>query len=517
MIGRPGSTLWLLGHELRLARRRWGRRGKQSNRWVMLGFTLGVPIFLTVAAGWPLGRMLSKVEVTPAPVVSAVVAFMTLSLFTLMLSQTLAAAVDALYERADLDLLFSSPLKPARVMTVRFLGVAASVFWIFAYFITGPLVAIAVQGHLPWLAGLVVLFALALGAAGVGLLLASALFRVLGPRRTRTVAQVMAALIGAAFFLAAQFRNILGKGGSESLLQTIGRVARNPDVQVPGLDWPLRALLGEPLPLLAILAVGAGVFALANAILGPRFATDAAAAAGAGRGVTIRAKRPSTAAFTGGAFAVTLRKEARLLLRDPALITQVLLRVLYLLPLGFLAVRNASEGESLILPGSAAGLAIMAGQVAGSLAWITVSAEDAPDLLASAPAPVSLIRRGKIAAAALPVAVLLAPFLLPLLVLAPLPGFAAILGCAATIASTCLVNVWWQRPGKRSEFRSRRRSSWFVAVVELLLALLIAAATGLLAAKFFLWALIPAVLAGLILLALRRTDAQIAEGLRAAS
>ena len=193
------------------------------------------------------------------------------------------------------------------------------------------------------------------------------------------------------------------------------------------------------------------------------------------------------------------------------------MRVLYMIPLGFLLLRQAGRGDDLMMPGSAAALCVMAGQVAGSLAWITVSAEDAPDLLASAPAPTALVRRGKLAAAGLPIAALLAPFLLPLLVIAPLAGAAATLGCAAAIAATSLLNVWWQRPGKRSEFRSRRRASWFVAVVDLLVGFLIAAATGLVAARFVLWALIPAVLAGLILLALRRTDAQIAESLRAAS
>ena len=56
-----------------------------------------------------------------------------------------------------------------------------------------------------------------------------------------------------------------------------------------------------------------------------------------------------------------------------------------------------------------------------------------------------------------------------------------------------------------------------MSIVELLLGLLIAAATGLMAAGFILWAPIPAVLAGAILFALRRTDAQIAQALRAAN
>lgn len=518
MIGRPGSTLWLLGHELRMARRRWGRRGKQSNRWLMLAFTLGVPLFLTVVGGIPLGRLLSRVEVTPTPVAAAIAAFMLIAFFTLMLSQTLTAAVDALYERGDLDLLFSSPLRPQRVMTVRFLAVAAGVFWIFGYFLTGPLVAIAVQGHLPWLAGLVVLFALALASAGAGLLLAASLFRVIGPRRTRTAAQVTAAVIGASFFLAAQAHNILGEGRSQSLWQTIMRLARDPQVQVPGLDWPLRAMLGEPLPLAAVVAAGAGLFWLASAILGPRFAADAAAAAGAGRGATGRT-RTRFGAFAEGAFVTTLRKELRLLVRDPALLAQVLMRVLYMLPVGFLLLRQAGRGDDLLFPGSVAALCLIAGQVAGSLAWITVSAEDAPDLLASSPSPVALVRRGKLAAAALPLAVLLAPVLLPLLVLAPLAGAAASAGCAASIAAAGLMNVWWQRPGKRSEFRRRGRASWFVTIVELLVGALIALTAALIAMglPWALAAVAPAALAGLILLALRRSDTQIAEALRVAS
>jgi hypothetical protein len=52
--------------------------------------------------------------------------------FTLMLSQTLSASSEALYERNDLDLLFSSPIGPAKVLFVRSLGVAGGVMTIFA-------------------------------------------------------------------------------------------------------------------------------------------------------------------------------------------------------------------------------------------------------------------------------------------------------------------------------------------------------------------------------------------------
>jgi len=516
VIGRPGSTLWLLAHEMRLAGRRWGRRrgGRAPNRALRLALTFALPVVLTLAVGVPLGLALRRFEVTPTPVAAAVGAFTLVTIFTLMLSQSLAAAVDALYERNDLDLLFSSPLEPRTVMTVRFLGVAASVFRVSAYFFVGPLIAIAVLGHPQFLAAVVVLFALALASAGTGLLLTAGLFRLIGPRRTRTIGQVLAALVGASIFLASQMRQILGDDRTDSTMQQVIRLARDPAYQFPGLDWPLRALIGQPLPLLAAAAIGAGIFGVANAWLGPRFAADAAAAAGVGRGGG-RA-RNAGAAFAGGPFATTLRKELRLLARDPALITQVMLRVLYMLPLGFVLVRQAGDGADYTLPGGAAALVLVASQVAGSLAWITVSAEDAPDLLASAPAHVSLVRRAKLAAAALPVAALLTPILIPLILLAPLPGFAAAVGCAAAVAATGLINVWWQRPAKRSEFRSRRPASWFVTVAEIFVAMLIGAATGLFAGGLVWFAPIPAALAGAVLFALRRTDAQIAETLAAA-
>lgn len=520
MILAPGSTPWLLRHEVRLywrglARRRDGARGR--SRLARIALTLAVPLILLVTAGLPLGFALRGVEVPINPIASVVAAGALAMLFTLMLSQTLAAAVAALYERADLDLLFSSPLEPRRVLTVRFLAVSVNVFAIFGMVVTPVLLPIAVLGHPAWLAAIIVLYAVALAASGVGLLLAAGLFRLIGPRRTRTVGQVLAAVIGAAFFLTAQARNILGGAKTATLWASAVRLARDPGFHPPlGIDWPLRALLGQPLPLLALVAAGAGVFLIANQVLGARFAADAAAAAGAGAGGPVRTKAAGRMRFAAGPFRVTLAKELRLIGRDPALIAQVLLRMLYLIPLGFLLVRQAGQGQSLLLPGTAGALSLMAGQVAGSLAWITVSAEDAPDLLSCAPTRTATLRQAKIAAAALPVAALLVPVLIPLAVLAPLVAVSAAAGCAASMAMAALLNIWWQRPAKRSEFRRRRSASLYVALAEILLGLLIAAATAMFAAGL-IWGAIPAVLALAGVLMLRRTDAQIAQALRTAT
>jgi ABC-2 type transport system permease protein len=509
----PASPLWLLAHEMRVGWRRVRARQGGKGRWVRLAFSIGAPLVVTLLIGVPLGVYLrdNPVEMTAEAV--AIGALVTAALFTLMLSQTLTLAVDALYQRGDFDLLFSSPIDPRTVMAVRFLAVAFDAFTVFAYFLTGPLIAVAVLARPAWIAAIMVLFALALAATGCGLLLAWALFRAIGPRRTRAVAHVLAALLGAAFFLATQIRNIFGGGAAESLTGAAIRLAHDPRLDVPGFDWPLRAMMGEPLPLAGVLAASAAVFGLANLVLGPRFADDAAAAAGAGVGGGPRVQGLARG-FVPGAFAATLRKELRLLGRDPAVITQVLMRVLYMAPLGVLLLRQAGGGQGAMLPGSAAALSLVAGQVAASIAWIAVSAEDAPELLASAPAPVSVVRRGKLAAAALPTAVLLLPILAPLFILAPWVGLMAALGSATSIAALSMINVWWQRPARRSEFR-RRGSTWFVTVAELLVGAPIAVATGLFATASVL-GIIPAVAAGVIFLALRRSDARIAEALRAA-
>ena len=516
MIAPAGSTLWLLRHELRLTWRGLTERRGRS-RFRTLWLTALLPLVLLVTAGLPLSFVMRRVQIPVMPISAAIAVVIAVGLFTLMLSQTLSAAVDALYERHDLDLLFSSPMRPRRVLAVRFLAVAVNVFAFFGIITTPILLPIAVMGHPAWLALEPVLFSIALAATGAGLLVAGGLFRLIGPRRTRTLGQVLAAVTGAAAFLIGQSYNILGRHQSASVWTNIVRAAAGSGFkQPPGFDWVLRAMLGQPLPLLAVVAAGAGVFALANQVLGARFAEDAASAAGVGTGAR-KARAPGRVRFAAGAFRATLIKELRLILRDPALISQVLLRVLYILPLGFLLLRNAGTGQTLALPGGAGALSLIAGQIVGSLAWITVSAEDAPDLLSSAPTPVKTLRRAKLAAAILPLAVLLAPVLIALTVMAPLAGIAAAAGCAASMAMTAALNVWWQRPGKRADFRRARQASWFVTLAEFFLGLFVAVATALVAAGLFGWALIPAgvALAGVVLL--RRSDEQIAQALRAAS
>jgi len=509
----PGSTLWLLGWEIRMAWRGLigARRGKTR---MVLFAVLGV---VALGLGFLVAIPLRGVEM-PVNTLSVVISDVVLVfVFTLMLSQTLAMATDALYTRGDLDLLFSSPLSPRKTLTVRFLALAASAFAAFALLVTPFLLPVAIVGHLAWLSLLLVLGALALAASATGLAVAVGLFALIGPRRTRTVAQVLAAIIGAAAFLGSQIRNILGGSGMNSAGQQVEAFASNATFHYPPIAaWPLRAALGEPVPLAVFAGFGIGLFWLVSAWLSRRFAADAASAQGVDVGVARTSSRPP-GPFANGAFAATFQKEVRLLRRDIALISQVLLRVLYLLPASFLLLREAGSHQSLALPGGAALLTFIAGQVASSLTWITVSAEDAPELLAASPAPATQLRAAKLAAGLAPLVVLLIGPLIALTMMAPVTGLAATLGVAASAGAAGMINVWHPIPGKRSEFRRRRSGSLLTGIALLVVTLFIAAATALLALGnvFSVGAVIPATIAAFILLLLRRSPAQIAEALAA--
>lgn len=514
---KPASTPWLLAHELRLSWRGFkaGRRG--SGPGAVIAFAvLGAMILV---GGVFLGLGVRDVDVPVVPLAVAVADLALAVILTLMLSTTLAGAADALYERNDLDLLFSSPLAPRKVLFVRALGMAINAglwFMLPAVLLLTPSI---VLGHWAWAGVFVVLAAAALGASGVGLLLAMALFALIGPRRTRTVAQVLAALIGAAFFLASQFRTLFGEGASQSLFARIALDVRDGRLMLPPFaDWPLRAALGQPVPLLVLTIIGAGIFLIAAQVLGRRFADAAAATQGA---ETRKAKGPAPnlprGAFAAGAFRATVRKELRLISRDAALLSQVLLRVLYLLPMAFLMARNAAHLPAWGLAGPAAAVTFLAGQVAGSLIWITVSAEDTPDLLAISPTPMGVLRRAKLTAALIPVALLLAVPIAVLAWFAPLAALWTAIGAGLTAWSAGLIGIWRQKPGKRADFRRRRAGSFLAALAELSIAFLVGGATALAVAGWYVWALPPLIVAGAVMMALRRTDEQIAAALRAAS
>jgi ABC-2 type transport system permease protein len=498
----PGSTPWLLAHELRLSLRGLTTRKGGTVRLVILGIAA---VTMTLLGGVPVAWAVSRVPVHETALLNMVFDLALVAIFTLVLSQTLASATAGFYERGDLDLLLSSPLPSRRVLMARTVNIATVPFLWFAAVLSMFVLPMAAFGQFRWLASYLVLAGLALLAASAGISLTMVLFRLIGARATRTVGQLLAAFMGAAFFLGAQARNVLPDHGS-AVFGGVVRWARS-GVFDPGavLSWPARAVLGEPLPLLVFVLASLLIFIGVASGLGRRFSADASVAAGVNSGpVRLSTKGVSVQGFSGGIFIAMVRKELRLLIRDPALLSQVLLRTLYLLPMTFVLLKSAhpsaaaggvrtsdiaSAAQLVFLAGV---VTFFAGQVAGSLAWITISAEDAPDLLACAPVKGGTVRRAKLAAAMAPIVLLLAVPLGLLLWLSPWIGLCATCGAAISSASAGLINLWFEKPTPRKAFRNRRGGSVLGAVAEMVVGAGWAVTAGL-AASQTPWALAPAV------------------------
>lgn len=505
---RPGSIPWFLSHELRVTWRTWFQRGQRKRtRSIPVPLVVAaILVIVTLAAGVPVANWLRDTEFVVTPIVAFLVDATLLLMFTLMLSQTLVAAVDAFYARGDLDLLLSSPISPRRILAVRALAMAlnpALMFWA----ITTPFVIpLAVLGHPEVLAVPIVIACLALVATAIGLAIAIGLFSLIGPRRTRTVAQVLGALVGAAFVIVAQIPGVVARDEGEA--PATGFIAGLLDREsLPALAmWPAQATLGSLLPLLLFVALAVGLFAGSAAWVGRRFARDAAAASGAD--TTRRKTGRGRARFGASVIRATVSKEVRLLLRDPGLISQVLLRVFYLVPLAVVLLTDTGESAQFMPAVIAAGATLLAGQLAGSVAWINIGAEDAPQLLASAPVPMRAFWRAKLVVSLLVPGVLLLPLLVAFAFINPLGALAGAAGATASAWSAAMINLWLQKPSKRSEFRRAMSSNFGATALELLSTLSIAAAVGMFVAGF-VYAWVAVGVAVVIIALARRSEGSI--------
>lgn len=490
---RPGSLPWLLSHDLRLAwrdfRSGFGRLGPRALATVVI-----VVIAIMHAAVWSIAGEIGDQAADPVTRPDAYADALPLSAFVLllMLAQALNGATKLLYARGDLDLVLSSPVSPRLVLAARSLAVALGACASASIFVLPLANAGAAHGHAAMLALYPTLVAGALLAAAGGLAATLALFQVVGPRRTRLAAQVLATFVGGGFVIALQLRRLLPAILPQDLTAENGLAGTI-------LLLPVRAALGEPLALVLWCALAVLAFSAVTLFFGPAFARSANAAravdaGGRRRAVVWRASR----AFGRGPLPVLRRKEWRLIARDPWVVSQILLQILYMTPLIALLWSGSGDPALAIAPM----IAVLTFQVSSSLTWLGLSGEDAPDLLASSPASTLTMRRGKLEAIA---AVTLGLVALPLLYLAWLSPLAAL--TTAAIAATGLgaavaLQSWHGKPGRRSAFAARHRESKLMALVEMGLSVLFGLGAALAVAGTFL-ALLPLAVVGVILLGLR--------------
>lgn len=461
---RAALVTWFAGHEFRLAWRELlgmlngGRRGRRRSTAILLVCFI---IFMHLPAYAVVGRFADLAE----PLDKTTLIVVTVSIWlawALVLSQAIESVTRVFYARSDLDLIMSSPVPLASVFSVRIAAIALTVTAM-ALMLAMPFVNVLVYcGGTRWFAVYGVVLASGLSAAAVAIAVTVGLFRLCGPARTRLVAQIISAVTGAGFVIALQIAAIMSYGTLSrfAVLTSDAAVAFAPDLDSL-VWWPARAVLGDDQTLLPLLAVSLILLGITMAIFSPRFGRYVASVSPPVTRANQRS-RPFRVASRAGALR---RKEFQLLWRDPWLISQTMMQLLYLLPPALMIWRSFGEGVGAFIV-LAPVIVMAAGQLAGGLAWLTISGEDAADLVATAPLPPSRIVRAKIEVVLIIIAAVFAPLILALcLASLELAGITALAALVAAGSATS-IQLWFRVNARRSQFRRRQTSSRIATFAE---------------------------------------------------
>jgi len=498
MIARPGSAVWFARHESRLAWRDWlammtaGRRERLQRAVIAIAIFV---IFMHFVAYWMVGRY---ADATPDKATLITITASVLLSWLLMISQAMESTTRAFYSRSDLDLILASPAAVEKVFAVR-IGTVALMMTMMALPLAAPFIDVLIAlGGWRWMGAYGLILAMGAAATALAVGLTVALFRTIGAKRTRLVAQVVAAVIGAAFVIGLQVAAILCYGtlSRVSVLQSETLLALAPDVSSI-FWWPARAAMGDGAALVAVLAMSLAILAAVIVVVAPRFGEYAVTAAGVGALPVSHARRP--AAFRAMSPRRALRlKEWILLRRDPWLMSQTLMQMLYLIPPAVLLWRSFNAGNAayqLLVPI----LVMAAGQLAGGLAWLAISGEDAPDLVASAPIPTGFIVRAKIEAVLGVIVMVFAPLVAVLAIASPWHALITTGGIVIAAAAATSIQLWFRTQAKRSQFRRRQVSSRLATFAEAFSSIGWAATAAVAAINIWL-AIAPALLAFMVVI-----------------
>jgi len=481
-------------HELRLGWRDWswlfsGRRNRSTRR-ALIGMAIFAAILHLVAYA-----VLSPFFANGGELTQTAMALITVSIvlsFTMILSQAMESVTRAFYARDDLDLILSSPAPSRDLFLVRIamMGVTS---WVMSVLLMAPFINVAAAlGGAGWLAGYLVALSAAMFATGTAVLATLALFRSVGSKRTRFMAQIAAAVIGAAFLIGLQIVAIISYGSMSrfSLFKAEFVAANSPAID--SAFWlPAHAVTGAGGPLLTLVATAILFFVGAAYTGAIQFRRIVVSALGASE-QTQREKNRRHAFRMRSVEGALMHKELKLIGRDPWLISQTLMQVLYLIPPAVMLW--ISFGEDTEISAIIAPVIVMAvGQLGGGLAWLTISGEDAPDLIATAPVAPAGRLRAKVKAVLAIVVAIITPITIAL-------AFASIWGalvtfCGALAAASCaiIVQLWFRAQANRAMFRRRQVASKASTLIEATASIMCAAATAMIAAGHFL-AFIPAAL-----------------------
>ncbi len=468
------ATRAILAHEWRSALR--GIADMAGPKTAVRPWRIGAALAVMAVIAFGLSHLLLERAgpLDPAdPLVRITLTINLAFLMVLMLSAALDSAAYALYAKGDYDLLFSAPLSPREVLLVRALHVFGLTVAKALAYAAPVLILLAFRQGAHWLAGLPLIVVFALAATALSIALSLGLVRLFGVRRTRAFAQILAALSGLLVLVMVQWEAIFGPGPKQALVAASMAGAESP--------WwllvlaPARALAGD-FAALAGLALGALVLAASLfAGLADSFVRYAVLASGEASTARPRVRR-SRASFGRTPFAALMLKERRIILRDPWLMSQILMQCIFLVPIAIVTVYRVVTGSD-SMHALAPVLVVLAGQIAGGLTWIALSADDAGELAETAPLPAGRRRAARIAAIAWLALLFAAPPLILVLLSDAQTGLVSLFGVVCAIICAILVNLWHQpRPARSGLIRRRTKSPISVTIMELAMLTVVAVA-----------------------------------------
>ena len=481
-MSNPATLSWFAAHEIRLSWRDFmgmmtgGRPGRERR---VLIFVLIAAAALHLVAWGIIAPALRDGDASMADRLLMTAAMMILP-SSLMVSQAMESVTRVFYARSDLDLIFSAPVNTPHVFAVRIGGVALSTTML-SLLLAAPAVNILALLDSPgWLAAYPVALALGVIATCIALALTMTLFATLGAKRTRLIAQIVAALVGAVFIIGIQLVAIASMGTISrlALFQSDGLRQSLPD-EASWVWTAPKAAMGDPASFVVLMTATALLAIACVTFFSGRFAATIINAAGVSEAREGGRRRERN--FRQYSIASALRaKEWRLLARDQWLISQTLMQVFYLVPPAFMLWQGFGNGG--VVPTVVIPVLVMAcGQLAGGLAWLAISGEDAPQLVATAPVHPASVIRAKIEAVLSVIACLAAPILLALAWMNWWLALAAAAGIVLAACSATAIQLWFRSQAKRSNFRRRQTSSRVATFAEAFSSILWAGFAGLLA------------------------------------
>lgn len=493
-----GSLTWFARHEFNLSWRDFvrmmsaGKPGREKG--VMVFIAIAVLIIHAIAYAIIVPKINAGLVIDKSFL--AIISGSIILTLSLMMSQALELVTRVFYSRSDLDLILSSPTSAKKVFTIRIGAIATSTAMLSLLLFGAAINILALFDSALWLSAYLVVLACGAISTALSLSITVLMFKTLGAKRTRLVSQIIAAIVGAGFIIGIQLGAISSLGSLSRFEFLSSEAVTNSVPELTSALWiPARAVMGEGMALLTMLALSFGALIIVIAAFADKFGEYVITAAGVSQAQTVQ--KPKDVQFKMRSIASALRhKEWRLLLRDHWLLSQTLMQVLYLIPPAYMLWQNFGQSSSVGIGVVVIPVLVMAtGQLAGGLAWLAISGEDAPQLVQTAPVENGAVIRAKTEAVLGAIGIIAAPIILLMTFMSFKMAIIAAVGITCASVSATMIQLWFRSQAKRSNFRRRQTSSKVATLSEAFSSIMWAGSAALVAGGLWQFAIVSVVLA----------------------